>query len=88
MPCFESDWGMRETGAPWPPRHLLRDVKRHVFYTANGGWTEDPDSARDFQDIKEMLEICDKQQLRDVEVVEYFGRELKGEGIVQDPPAN
>ncbi len=76
---------MSDKVAPWKPRQLLRDVRRHVFYTEGGGWTEDPDHARDFPDIKQMLEICDQQHLRDVEVVEYFGRELDPEEEAQSP---
>ncbi len=67
---------MHERQPPWTPKRLLKDLSRGVFYREGGGWTEDPESARAFQNIKELLQFCEQEGLRDAEVVEYFGREL------------
>ncbi len=61
---------------PWPPKRLLRDLSRGAFYKDGGGWTDDPEGARDFPDLQEVVKVCQEHNLRDVEVVEYFGREL------------
>jgi hypothetical protein len=41
-------------------------------YLRDGGWTKDADKARDFQNIREVVETCLEQQLEEVDLVLRF----------------
>ncbi len=55
-----------------PPRHLLRDIPRNVFYKGPGEWTADIEQAMSFSEVAELIAAWQGSGIRDAEVVEHL----------------
>jgi hypothetical protein len=54
-----------------PPRRLLQHQGSDEYFK-DGGWTRNPDEARNFSDALEVAEVCARYGLSDVELAIRF----------------
>lgn len=57
-------------------RRLLRDLDRNLYYGQDGNWTQDPQLARDFPDMHELIATFELHDLPRAEIVEHYGDRL------------
>ena len=56
---------------------LLRDLTKNAFYKEGGGWTRDPEEAKHFTELSEVVAACDLLCINTGEVVEYYSYSLE-----------
>lgn len=66
-------------------KRVVRNKITRAFLDANGGWADDFESARRFEDVKSVMEACAEHGLTDVELVLVMGSQPSAEYDIDLP---
>lgn len=59
--------------SPQPLKRVIRSKESGMFFK-DGDWTEDVDDATNFSSAAEAAEACSAHQLKNAELILWFGR--------------